>query len=274
MLFDARLFKRPVGVVLILAVCAISLGAQQAPESKFTITPDIQAAFNQISADSLRGHLSFIASDLLQGRNTPSPGLDTAAEYIAAQFRRAGLEPAGDDGYFQTAAWLLAERSMHDFDMKLEIGGKAISVRKDRVSVNVDGALKLTRAPVIKIAYTDTTALAALTPAIATGKVVITEMPDLRRDEPVRETTCRHRHSNHNCSRTRNRRSFRCDEAWLSHSHTLGQRVAPCRTAYQAPERSGSSARLGPGAQGDVRPGYSALRSHRNTKRRRRRSNF
>lgn len=27
-----------------------------------------------------------------------------AAEYIAAQFRRAGLEPAGDDGYFQTAS--------------------------------------------------------------------------------------------------------------------------------------------------------------------------
>lgn len=56
-----------------------------------------------ISADSLRGNLSFLASDLLEGRATPSRGLDLAAEYIAAQFRRAGLEPAGDDGYFQTA---------------------------------------------------------------------------------------------------------------------------------------------------------------------------
>jgi Zn-dependent M28 family amino/carboxypeptidase len=40
---------------------------------------------------------------LLEGRDTPSRGLDIAAEYIAAQFRRIGLEPAGDDGYFQTA---------------------------------------------------------------------------------------------------------------------------------------------------------------------------
>jgi len=40
----------------------------------------------QISAGSLRGHLSFIASDLLEGRATPSRGLDLAAEYIAAQF--------------------------------------------------------------------------------------------------------------------------------------------------------------------------------------------
>ena len=31
-----------------------------------------------------------------------SRGLDIAGEYIASQFRRLGLEPAGDDGYFQT----------------------------------------------------------------------------------------------------------------------------------------------------------------------------
>src|SRR5437762_14053048 len=54
-------------------------------------------ALDRISAESLRGHLSFLASDLLEGRYTPSRGLDLAAEYIAAQFRRAGLDPAGDD---------------------------------------------------------------------------------------------------------------------------------------------------------------------------------
>ncbi len=53
----------------------------------------------------MKGHLSFIASDALEGRDTPSRGLDIAAEYIAAQFRRAGLEPAGDDGYFQTSEY-------------------------------------------------------------------------------------------------------------------------------------------------------------------------
>jgi Zn-dependent M28 family amino/carboxypeptidase len=61
---------------------------------------------DHISAASLRGHLSFIASDALEGRATPSRGLDLAAEYIAAQFRRAGLEPVSGDDYFQTAALL------------------------------------------------------------------------------------------------------------------------------------------------------------------------
>ena len=57
----------------------------------------------KITANDLKADVSFLASDALEGRATPSKGLDIAAEYIAAEFRRAGLEPAGDDEYFQTA---------------------------------------------------------------------------------------------------------------------------------------------------------------------------
>jgi Zn-dependent M28 family amino/carboxypeptidase len=69
------------------------------------IDPAVAPLLERISANSMRGNLSFLASDLLEGRGTPSRGLDISAEYIAAQFRRAGLEPLGDDGYFQTADW-------------------------------------------------------------------------------------------------------------------------------------------------------------------------
>jgi hypothetical protein len=62
----------------------------------------MRIVMGHIKADSLKGHVSFLASDLLEGRDTPSRGLDIAAEYIASQFRRFGLEPAGDDGYFQS----------------------------------------------------------------------------------------------------------------------------------------------------------------------------
>lgn len=68
-----------------------------------SLTPARQSVLDRIDPDSLRGHLSFIASDLLEGRYTPSRGLDLAAEYIASQFRRAGLEQGGEDGFFQTA---------------------------------------------------------------------------------------------------------------------------------------------------------------------------
>jgi len=69
------------------------------------LDPATAPLLDRISASSMRGNLSFLASDMLEGRGTPSRGLDIAAEYIAAQFRRAGLEPLGDDGYFQTADW-------------------------------------------------------------------------------------------------------------------------------------------------------------------------
>jgi hypothetical protein len=66
-------------------------------------SPVFEQISRRIRPDDLRADVSFLASDALEGRGTPSRGLDLAAEYLAAQFRRGGLEPAGDDGYFQTA---------------------------------------------------------------------------------------------------------------------------------------------------------------------------
>ncbi len=46
-------------------------------------------------------HVLVLADDKLEGRNTGSPGHRKAAEYVAREFERAGLKPAGTDGYFQ-----------------------------------------------------------------------------------------------------------------------------------------------------------------------------
>lgn len=171
-------------ILLALALIVCCLGAQQSPQ-KQVIPPDIRAALDHISADSLRGHLSFIASDALEGRNTPSPGLDIAAEYIAAQFRRAGLEPAGDDGYFQTANFVLAETPMDGFEMTLRAGAEILTVGKSRVSFNIDRELNLSTT-LFKVDDADAAAISALTLAQVEGKVIITEIPDSRRAEEPR----------------------------------------------------------------------------------------
>jgi Zn-dependent M28 family amino/carboxypeptidase len=65
-----------------------------------------KSVLDNISTDSLETNLKFISSDDLEGRGTPSAGLNTAARYIADHFRAAGLEPAGaDGGYFQKTVW-------------------------------------------------------------------------------------------------------------------------------------------------------------------------
>src|ERR1043165_3270926 len=85
--------------------------------------PEIQAALNHIAADSMRGNLSFLASDALEGRATPSRGLDVAAEFIASQFRRAGLQPVTKDGsYFQKAKFAEVTPRLEDFRLTLKAG--------------------------------------------------------------------------------------------------------------------------------------------------------
>jgi peptidase M28-like protein len=46
-------------------------------------------------------HVKFLADDSLEGRNTGSEGLRKAQAYAVEQFQKAGLEPAGTDGFYQ-----------------------------------------------------------------------------------------------------------------------------------------------------------------------------
>ena len=55
-------------------------------------------AVETITSDGIMDHISIIADDSMLGRGNPSPGLERTARYVASEFRRAGLRPAGDDG--------------------------------------------------------------------------------------------------------------------------------------------------------------------------------
>src|SRR5688572_29156305 len=61
-----------------------------------------------ITTADMRARIAFLASDALRGRDTPSPGLDTAAAWIAREFQRLGLEPGGENGtYFQRYPFII-----------------------------------------------------------------------------------------------------------------------------------------------------------------------
>src|SRR5262249_60523211 len=56
----------------------------------------------EISADRVKAHVAYLASDRLEGRGPGTRGEVLATEYIAAEFKKAGLKPIGERGtYFQ-----------------------------------------------------------------------------------------------------------------------------------------------------------------------------
>ncbi len=61
---------------------------------------EIQTGEDVINVSLLQKYIFYLASDSLMGRDTPSPGLDTAAVYIANEFQKDGLTPI-NGSYFQ-----------------------------------------------------------------------------------------------------------------------------------------------------------------------------
>jgi Peptidase family M28 len=175
----ARRTGQLVAAIAFALITAISQRASaDPPATSVPLTAEQTAALDRISADSLKGHLSFLASDLLEGRDTPSRGLDLAAEYIAAQFRRAGLEAIGDDGYFQTAKWELMETAPSGFAFELKNGGsQPIRVGKETVSLQRLRGFDVQNANVFKLDASDTKALDSLSTKEVEGKAVFAEIP-------------------------------------------------------------------------------------------------
>ncbi len=55
-----------------------------------------------LAAADVQYHVDYLASDLLEGRESGMPGGEAAAKYIAAEFKRSGLKPLGDGvSFFQ-----------------------------------------------------------------------------------------------------------------------------------------------------------------------------
>ena len=70
-------------------------GAAPGPDRRARATA--RAAATITAADVAR-RIGIIADDSMLGRDTPSRGLELTAHYVADQFRRFGLRPAGEDG--------------------------------------------------------------------------------------------------------------------------------------------------------------------------------
>jgi len=101
-------------------------------------------------------HVEALANDGMEGRNTGSPAHKRAAEYVAAQFKRAGLRPAGaGGGYIQPVAFKTRRIVEDKSSLSLIAAGKtqALTLGEDaNISVRVDPAPSVD-APLVFVGY-------------------------------------------------------------------------------------------------------------------------
>src|SRR5437867_11048018 len=84
---------------------------------------DQDAGLKSINVDALKGHIYFLASDEMGGRDSLSHEGRIAAEYIGAFYQRAGLKPAGDNGtWFQNFPMVEAAIDREHSYLRAKIG--------------------------------------------------------------------------------------------------------------------------------------------------------
>jgi hypothetical protein len=116
--------------VTLLAIVGLAVSPAVAQRGSRTTPP---RGAERIEAAQMRDYLTFLASDELEGRDTPSRGLDVAARFLATQLARWGLKAAGDEGgYFQTIA--MTRRVVDPATTTLTLGERSFTYGEDFVA--------------------------------------------------------------------------------------------------------------------------------------------
>jgi len=80
-----------------------------------------------IKKSTIKGHIYFLASDELAGRETGTPGIDVAARYISTTFQRYGVSPVegATEGYFQEVPLV---KNVSPSVYALQVGKDAVNI--------------------------------------------------------------------------------------------------------------------------------------------------
>src|SRR5437868_3776590 len=112
--------------VALMTVAPAALAAQQSapPRGELPLKHAPEPTSAEISARDLMTRLYIFADDSMMGRETGTRGHLMSTAYIAAELRRLGLEPAGDNGtFFQSVPMV---RRAFDEKSTITVGGTTL----------------------------------------------------------------------------------------------------------------------------------------------------
>ena len=158
--------KRRLSCVLALSAIACTTGLVPVPQAGTTAA---------ITEADLRHRLFLIADDSMMGRESGSAGNFKTAEYVAGEFKRLGLEPAGENGsYFQTVPFWTAAI---DPDSRIEVAGRPLQLGRDFVPASVFALARTLDG--VRAIYGGSVADTSrwISAADAAGKIVVIDLP-------------------------------------------------------------------------------------------------
>ncbi len=89
-----------------LLVAFSTKGFSQSQTLTVSVPDADETNIHAVHRDNLKKHLTILASDSLEGRETGSPGIKKAAEYIVTEFKKYGIKPiSAIGGYEQKVAF-------------------------------------------------------------------------------------------------------------------------------------------------------------------------
>ena len=106
-----QLNNNPRPYILILLALVLTACAKKPPEDIAAVAAEsslssLEQGLSLIERDGIEAHLKYLADDARMGRMTGTPEYDEAAAYVAGHFEEIGLEPGGDDGWYQQVPML------------------------------------------------------------------------------------------------------------------------------------------------------------------------
>jgi Zn-dependent M28 family amino/carboxypeptidase len=144
-------------IVLPLAAAAILALAAAGCQNGTGASASTVSAEGQFSAERIKAHVSFLADDLLEGREAGTRGHEVAARYVASQFELLGVAPAGEKGtYFQNVDLLEIAPTGATPTMTITTPrGQQTLKHHDKVLVRgaVTGGVVDIRAPLVFVGY-------------------------------------------------------------------------------------------------------------------------
>lgn len=138
------------------------------------LDPAVAGAAATITAADVAERVGIIAHDSMGGRDTPSPGLEATASYIASQLQGMGLEAAGTDGYLQRFDFMYPVRDTSDLLLELVAGGPTLEHGRDYLMLGAQPERGDTVGPILWGGPADAPDAGGLD---MTGRVVLHDLP-------------------------------------------------------------------------------------------------